>query len=192
MTWKFREENRRKDNCITCNRFMPIKAKNNCQNCWHKIKRKNDPNFFLRTRYTEIVQRCSNPNNIGAGNYLGKKFCTRKEFLDKFLRNETFLELFKDWQKNDHHINFCPSVDRINNEGDYTLDNIQFMTMYSNHMKDREFTPVNCYDYKSKQYINSYESQVEAARQLNIHQANIWKVLNKLRKHTCGYYFEYK
>ena len=36
-----------------------------------------------------------------------------------------------------------------------------------------------------------YPSQTEAARELGLQQANVWKVLNGHRKHTCGYYFEY-
>lgn len=36
-----------------------------------------------------------------------------------------------------------------------------------------------------------FSGQQEAARQLGLQQANIWKVLNKQRRHTCGYYFKY-
>ena len=36
-----------------------------------------------------------------------------------------------------------------------------------------------------------FRSQQEASRILDIQQANIWKVLNRQRPSTCGYYFEY-
>ena len=36
-----------------------------------------------------------------------------------------------------------------------------------------------------------FSGQNEAARKLGLQQANIWKVLNGQRHHTCGYYFEY-
>lgn len=38
---------------------------------------------------------------------------------------------------------------------------------------------------------SEYRSQTDAARLLGIQQANIWKVLNKERRHAGGYYFEY-
>ena len=36
-----------------------------------------------------------------------------------------------------------------------------------------------------------FRGQNEAARELGLQQANIWKVLNGQRAHTCRYYFEY-
>jgi hypothetical protein len=36
-----------------------------------------------------------------------------------------------------------------------------------------------------------FRSQSDAARILRLEQSNVWKVLNKQRKHTRGYYFEY-
>lgn len=36
-----------------------------------------------------------------------------------------------------------------------------------------------------------FDGQQDAARKLGLQQANIWKVLNKQRTKTCGYYFEY-
>jgi hypothetical protein len=36
-----------------------------------------------------------------------------------------------------------------------------------------------------------FRGQQEAARELGLQQANIWKVLNGQREHTCGWSFEY-
>lgn len=36
-----------------------------------------------------------------------------------------------------------------------------------------------------------YQSQSDAARDLGLQQANVWKVLNGVRNHTCGYHFKY-
>ena len=50
--------------------------------------------------------------------------------------------------------------------------------------------PILCHDLKTgKEMI--FTGQNEAARQLGLQQANIWKVLNKQRDKTCGYHFEY-
>ena len=50
--------------------------------------------------------------------------------------------------------------------------------------------PIVCTELKTgKETV--FSGQNEAARVLGIQQANIWKVLNKKRPQTCGYYFEY-
>ena len=184
------EKDRRKDYCNSCARFMPIKAKDMCQNCWHKIKRKYHPEFYLRTRYTEIVQRCTNPNNKRADIYNGKKVCSREEFLNNFLNCPIFLALFENWKNNDFSVKFSPSVDRIDVKKDYTLDNIQMITHSENATKDQEATPINV--FMDNKFFAEYVSQGEASRVLNVPQANIWKVLVKQRKTAGGYYFEYK
>ena len=184
------ESKRRKDYCVECGRFMPIKAKNMCQNCWHKFKRHNDINFFLRTRYTEIKQRCTNQNNSRADIYYGKKFCTLEEFLEKFKADSNLKILLHQWKQSDYLPKFAPSIDRIDNDGDYSIDNLQFITHSENCMKDKNYPRIKAWD-KSGTYLGEFIGQEEAARQLKLHQANIWKVLNKQRKHTCGYYFEY-
>lgn len=189
---KNREEQRPKYFCHTCNVFKSIKnvKLNLCQNCWHKVKRKTQPEFFLRTRYTELVQRCINPNTNKHTYkcYYGKTFCTREEFLNKFLLDPIFLSLFHNWQKNNNIINLCPSIDRINNKLDYSIDNLQFLTHIENIKKDK-IIAINC--YHKNIFVRKFESQSEASRQLNLEQSNIWKVLNKERKTTGGYYFEY-
>lgn len=184
------EKDRRKDVCIECKKYKSIKAKGMCQNCWHKYKRKYYPEFYLRTRYTEIKQRCSNPNNSTAKYYNGKIYCTKNEFLSKFLNDKTFNKLFIEWQKSGFQYKYAPSVDRIDVTLDYTIDNIQFLTHSQNCRKDRERKPFRCYD-KYDNFIKIFTSQDDAAKELDLHQANIWKVLHKRRTHTKGYYFEF-
>lgn len=49
--------------------------------------------------------------------------------------------------------------------------------------------PVRCVGRDGK--IKNYRSLSEAAADLGIQQANAWKVAHGLRKHTCGYSFEF-
>ena len=51
-------------------------------------------------------------------------------------------------------------------------------------------TPIICTNLKTGEKTE-YSGQCAAARALGLQQANIWKVLNKQRPQTCGYYFEY-
>lgn len=50
--------------------------------------------------------------------------------------------------------------------------------------------PILCVDLKTGEEF-TFTGQQAAARTLGLQQANIWKVLNKQRPQTCGYYFEY-
>lgn len=50
--------------------------------------------------------------------------------------------------------------------------------------------PIRCVNLETGEE-KIFSGQNEAARQLGLQQANIWKVLNKQRAKTCGYYFEY-
>jgi len=183
------EANRRKDTCIECGRFMPIKAKNMCQNCWHKHKRRYDLNFFLRTRYVELKNRCSNPNEP-KNNYLGMKYCSLMEFYSFFINDNKLKKLFKNWQKSNFDFKLAPSIDRIDPKKGYILGNMQFITHSENCTKDQIMTKIRMFS-KDRIYIRDFISQGEAERQLGIPQANIWKVLNKERNSAGGYYFEY-
>lgn len=182
------ESKRRKDNCIECGDFKPIKARNCCQNCHHKYKRRNVPRFYLSTRYSEIKQRCINLKYKRSDIYNGKLDMTREGFIKKFINDITFLRLFKEWQDSGFQYKLAPSIDRINNDGNYHLDNIQIITHGANSSKDQETVPLLV--YKNGKIFTKFKSILEAAKVLKVHTSNIHKVLNGKRNHTGGYYFE--
>lgn len=179
--------------CITCKKTKPIKAYGNCQACWHSWKRRNQPEFYLRNKWTEIKQRCINSNKPPAQlkTYYGRKYCTMDEFLEKFLTDETYLTLFHAWKNAGHPFKLSPSIDRIDNDKDYVIDNLQFLTHSQNSSKDQDTTPVIIYDAKTKKIVGKYSSQQLASRTLKIQQANLWKVLNGERNTVSGYFARY-
>ena len=173
--------------CKECLREIKVKAKGMCQNCWHKFKRKNQPEFYLRTRYTEIKQRCSNPNNTRADLYNGVEYCTKEEFLETFVNNNQFLKLFEEWKSSGWKNTLSPSIDRIDPKKGYTLDNIQVITHSHNCTKDQTMQEVLV--YRGSDFVARFDSQSEASRELKIPQSNIWKVINGQRKTAGGYIF---
>ena len=69
--------------------------------------------------------------------YRGRKLLfSQAEFFDFINRNiETYRKLHSVWVANEYRKKFSPSVDRINNDGDYSLDNIQLITHGDNSRK---------------------------------------------------------
>lgn len=58
-----------------------------------------------------------------------------KEFTDFVLAQESYLRIFNTWAANNYQKGLAPSIDRIDNNGDYSLDNIQIITLADNGRK---------------------------------------------------------
>lgn len=97
--------------------------------------------------------------------YYGKKICTKQEFIKAFEHDKVFLELYKGWQTNNFQRKYAPSIDRIDNSKDYTIDNIEFTSHYNNSTKDVKI-PVTIYAFGTE--IASFQSQKECADYLNV------------------------
>lgn len=57
------------------------------------------------------------------------------QFRKFILNDQNYQRLFKEWQASGFLFSLCPSIDRIDNDGDYSLDNIQVITKSSNSHK---------------------------------------------------------
>lgn len=183
------ESKRRKDICVECGRYMPIKAKNKCQACHVAWKFHNIPDFFLKLMYTRVKQRCTNPNDVNYPLYAGKLDIDREVFLDKFKNDNKFLKYYLDWQNNGYDYALTPSIDRINVQGKYSIDNIQIIPHGENTCKDKKI-PVEAWD-KHGNYLGQFESATFFAEKYKVQQANVWKVIHGKRKHTEGYKIKY-
>ena len=83
-----------------------------------------------------------------------------------------------------------PSIDRENNDGNYTLENCQFMERSDNKTKDWK-KPIIQYDLNDF-YIREWDSMVEVSLELKILRTNICKVLKGKRASAGGYKWRYK
>lgn len=156
-----------------------------------KIRHKTIPKTFLLNCYQKIRQRCTNKKLKRAKEYYGKKFCTKEEFLNKFLENKKFLILYIEWQQKNYEFKFTPSINRINVKGDYSIDNLEFITYSLNSGIDKEKIPVLMYDLNGN-FIKEFTSKWEASKELNIPNGNICKVVYGKRKSAGGYVFKFK
>jgi hypothetical protein len=178
---------KRIDCCSECGKIRTISYKTICLVCRQRFKRRNEPKFFLGRTYNFIMQRCTRGKRK---KYLGLNFCSRIQFINKFLTNSIFLRLFKNWKDNNFDINFTPSIDRIDSKLGYTIDNIQFLTHFDNSMKDQTLSPIVQLT-KDGDIVAYYKSHHEASEITGISRGNITSVCSGNRKTAGGYKFEY-
>lgn len=175
--------------CETCNKENKSTRVYECEKCARNRRRKQDKMFFLVDLYNHIKNRCNNKSS--RGNYLGKKICSKSMFLEKFINDESFNNLHKEWADNGYIYKYTPSIDRINNDGDYTIDNIQFITHSKNAGKDKNKLPILMFDLNGN-FIKEWESKWQAHLELGIPNGNIVKVCYGKRRNAGGFIFKFK
>lgn len=135
-------------------------------------------NYPWRKAWSAAKQRCTNPND---GKYYrygarGIKFLLSKEDIKKL------------WFKHKAWLLKRASLDRKDNDGDYTFKNCQFIEFEENSVKDRK-KPVLQFDLKGK-FIREWESIVRAQKKLGVF--HIGMVLAKQRKTAGGFIWKIK
>lgn len=93
----------------------------------HKI----DPHYYMRAIYNGMVWRCKNIER-----YKKLKIVNKNEWVvwcDKNMYK--FNVLFKNWQNSGFDKKLSPSIDRIDNNRGYELDNMQWLTHSQNSKK---------------------------------------------------------
>ena len=125
---------------------------------------------------------------------------SRKEFINALSKHKKFNKLFSAWLKSNCNIKLTPSIDRKNDSISYTKDNIQLIT-WQEHCKltgqrtkagiNTSFCKkINQYDLNGN-YITNFHSILEAARQLNISETCIRRVLKKETQSFKGFIYKY-
>jgi len=119
-----------------------------CRTCRLKYKREHSKKYFSKLRemrrtdirifidgvYTSMKQRVSDKSN----NYLPYKglfICEKEEFIKFGLNDNNLKVLYKIWKKSNYSRKLTPSIDRIENQKGYSLNNIQFLTLEENGRK---------------------------------------------------------
>jgi hypothetical protein len=123
------------------------------------------------SHFYHAKQRCTNPNNDQYHNYGGRGICfniTMKDVKALWLRDNA-----KNMKK--------PSLDRIDNDLDYTFDNCQFMEIGDNlrkrHQEIKELKKMISRCYQDKMFV--YLAGLMSGEKLN--ETVSWRV--KIRKH---------
>lgn len=175
---------RRTVNCKRCFIDKPNFGLGMCNACLRNYKRQNKPSFYLGTQYSEIKRRCVTKDD--RRDYYGKKYCTKEEYIARFLNDKTFLNQYKVWQKSGFKRGDSPSIDRIDNSGDYLIPNLQILPHRENGPKDRGIK----LELNIDGSLIIFNSQRQLAKHLNISVWKIYKIINKNGTNNTGYLFK--
>lgn len=118
-----------------------------------------------------------------------------REFLQEFSKCKKFERLYSEWVKSNYNKQFKPSLDRINNKGHYSENNIQWLNWAENRYKqsmERRCRKGAVYQIMGDKVIKIFRSQREAVIKTGISQGNMSEVLNGKRKTAGGYKFIYE
>lgn len=178
-----------KDNCNVCGVFKKLKAYGRCMTCNQKIKHRTIPRCFLQNKYSQIKTRCTNPNQECSKYYKGLTFCTKTEFMNRFINDKVFLRLYKAWQESNFQMNLCPSIDRIDSTKGYTIDNIRFLEHGENCKRGKENVLIEVFEGDNSLGIYQTYQEIEDIFE-GVYRANIDKVLKGQRKTSGGYTFK--
>lgn len=117
----------------------------------------------LVNKFYSIQKRIKgHPSYDPYNKYSGKKACTQSEYIAFCNAHKTEIsDLWQAYLISGKDLKSAVSIDRANNDGDYTVDNLQFVTYGFNSWKD-DINPVHIIKEGVDYYFSSPE---EAARE---------------------------
>lgn len=136
---------------------MPDGRVNKCKDCnkkdvrknwWDNIEKKREYDVYrqrysisriINHRFAGIKRRCEVGGNNGRIYFVtGKQYLKKQDFIDWVYEKENFkkfMKLYNNWIQNNFNTKLSPSIDRINSEKGYTVDNIQWLSKSDNCKK---------------------------------------------------------
>lgn len=87
---------------------------------------------FLMRLYRNMKSRISGIQKAKFHLYEGKELLSKEEFYAWAYFDKQFHKLFEEYEKSGYEQRLAPSVDRINPDIGYTLDNMEFITHSEN------------------------------------------------------------
>lgn len=175
-----KDKNKYRDDCILCNhkesalyRKFHKKQISNKQ----KIKHKKYPEIHILEC---IKDRCINPNSQ-----------QHKYYYDKGIKCNITIQEIRYLMQRDHYWDLKnPTIDRIDNDGNYCIENCRFIENIENIRRARSKAILQ-FD-KQSNFIKEWSSITAAGKILNICDVSIGQVCLGKRKSAGGSIWRYK
>lgn len=153
----------------------------------YKLKKKSCPKAFLNQLYNSMYHR-------------RKVDFSKKLFIEFYLINKVFLELFDCYVNSGFNKMLAPSIDRIDDYRHYTWANTRMVTWKENFTKGTKDRREGRNNKTNKAVIRidffgnrvKYHSCKDAARKNNLNDSHISSVARGERKTHGNYYWEYE
>lgn len=171
--------------CYKCKQERPKKGfyrRGLCKSCGRKM-----PKVFITEAYMSQRTNCKTRD-------MPQPTYTREELQTWLITKTNFKELYLAWKRSGYDKYLKPSVDRINENESYSLDNIQLMTWKENKLKGEQsckegkryhlVRSVCSFDLETEELVEQYYSLHEAYRQTGIRYNTIWSATNKTNQHN--------
>lgn len=90
------------------------------------------PNGFLMRMYRNMTSRVKGIQWKKAHLYKGKEILSKEDFYKWAKNHEDFLKLYNRWKESNYDRKLTPTVNRINPDKGYILDNMEWLTHSEN------------------------------------------------------------
>lgn len=110
-------------------RQREYRIKNN--NAWTKKYEKTKRGFLMRM-YRNMQSRVEGIQYKKRHLYEGKSLLSRSEFYEWAINQDAFNTLFTQWEISNYERKIAPSIDRIDSDYGYEINNIRFVTFSEN------------------------------------------------------------
>lgn len=114
------------------------------------------PHGFLVRKYRNMKSRVLGIQKLKKHLYLDKDLLSKEEFY-QWANSEQYLKMHKTWTDSGYERGLCPTVDRIDSNKGYTLENIRWLT----HSENSSLGAIN------KKNINKIKKAKELESRLN-------------------------
>lgn len=151
-----------------------------CKKCKHNLGKKRKKKFPYKSHFVELQRRCLNKNCKDYKNYGGRDI--------RCLITEE--EIKKLWFRDKAYLMKKPSIDRIDNDGDYKYDNCRFIELRENVRKAQQKAVLQ-YTLDGK-LIKEWESISNVENFLNLKSSSIGKTCRLEQSQSYGYVWKYK
>lgn len=99
---------------------------------WTYYKYSKTRTGFLNCKYKKMKQRVTGGHPTKRHLYLGLEILPKEDFISFTNADESFNTLFKVWEASGYDTKLTPSINRIDSNKGYTLDNIEWITHSEN------------------------------------------------------------